>query len=191
MSILGDKPKVLDGFVPGCNTTAAPPLSARCRVRRGLPKLPCVGDRCRTRLLWHRPRCSAPTRDCHGPCAPLRPNALTSASATKTTAPGFAFACMAALGRPCRRIPHARSFGITTLKLGKPNNLKNVASPSDTSGCLPSLTPTADHTKARVRRTEDRPVAICKNSLRPTNHSSFRKRARRKTILSKSPFRYQ
>jgi hypothetical protein len=30
------KPKVLDGLVPGCNTAAAPPSSARCRARRGL-----------------------------------------------------------------------------------------------------------------------------------------------------------
>ena len=27
-------PKVLDGLVPGCNTAAAPPSSARCRARR-------------------------------------------------------------------------------------------------------------------------------------------------------------
>ena len=29
------RPKVLDGLVPGCNTAAAPPSSARCRVRHG------------------------------------------------------------------------------------------------------------------------------------------------------------
>jgi hypothetical protein len=28
-------PKVLDGLVPGCNTAAAPPSSARCRARHG------------------------------------------------------------------------------------------------------------------------------------------------------------
>jgi len=27
--------RVLDGLVPGCNTAAAPPSSARCRARRG------------------------------------------------------------------------------------------------------------------------------------------------------------
>ena len=52
-------PKVLDGLVPGCNTAAAPPSSARCRARRGT-KLPGISNRCRAHLLRHRRRCTPP-----------------------------------------------------------------------------------------------------------------------------------
>ena len=53
------KPKVLDGLIPGCNTAAAPPSSARCRARRGT-KLPGISNRCRAHLLRHRRRCTPP-----------------------------------------------------------------------------------------------------------------------------------
>ena len=36
----------------------------------------------------------------------------------------IAFACMAALGRPCRRKLHAQSFGINKLSLGTSSNSK-------------------------------------------------------------------
>ena len=39
---------------------------------------------------------------------------------------GIAFACMAALGRPCRRKPHARSFGINKPSLGTSPNTKTT-----------------------------------------------------------------
>lgn len=68
--------RVLDGLVPGCNTAAAPPLSARCRARRGT-KLAGVSDRRRAHLLRHRRRCTASARACHGRCHSRRQRAGT------------------------------------------------------------------------------------------------------------------
>lgn len=129
MSILGDKPKVLDGFVPGCNTPAAPPLSARCRVRRGLPKLPRVGDRCRTRLLRQRPRCTAQClRVSRASCAaaPLRAGVAIRCHHQVLVIGTTIAAWMAALGRPSRRAPQACSLGADKPSLGISPNSKTL-----------------------------------------------------------------
>ena len=111
MSILGE-PKVLDGLVPGCNTAAAPPSSARCRARRGT-KLPGVSDRCRAHLLRHRVEV-VPRRSCacHGRRVAAAAQRAGIDARHQDLLNAIAFACMAALGRPCRRITHAQSFGI-------------------------------------------------------------------------------
>ena len=108
-------PKVLDGLVPGCNTAAAPPSSARCRARRGT-KLPGISNRCRAHLLRHRRRCTPPAL-AHvtgraAVAAPtgrhlpgIKPSSMRSPSPAWPPSGGQA-------GEP-----HARSFGISRPRL--------------------------------------------------------------------------
>ena len=70
MAVLGaDSQRCWTRSPQRCNTAAAPPSSARCRVWRGR-RCYAKRDRCRTRLLRHRCRCTA-----HLLCAsrPVRP----------------------------------------------------------------------------------------------------------------------
>ena len=83
MAVLGaDSQRCWTRSPQRCNTAAAPPSSARCRVWRGR-RCYAKRDRRRTRLLRHRCRCTA-----HLPCAsrPVRPQRVPTHCAAGTTA---------------------------------------------------------------------------------------------------------
>jgi len=104
-----DKPKVLDGFVPGRHTAVAPPSSARCRARRGSPQLTGIGIAAAPTCFGNDEVVPRSACVCHGPRSP-HPRARPSPSLAQRPAQagGVAFALQAALGRPGgRKTSHA------------------------------------------------------------------------------------
>lgn len=139
MSILGNQPKVLDGLVPGCNTAAAPPSSARCRARRGL-------QACRREGPLPHPPTSAsstlyravPACVTGGVCS-RHPHGLASAPGARpaqTNRPRLH-------GRPRAAMQARTSCALDRRQRAEARNmakLKNVTSPSNTSGSRPAFT---------------------------------------------------
>ena len=179
---------MLDGIVPGCNTAAAPPSSARCRARRGLPQLPgisgplpCPPTSASPRL--YRARAARVTSAMCGrhPCARIGVGASRPAQHDRLRLHGRPRAAMQA-NTSCAVVRNQQAGAHNIIKL------KSAASPSHSSASRPAFTlpggtstywrPDARNstwlTKPRYTPTSRRGTPTTSSSLRPRS-AAFRR----------------